>query len=89
LIAFGALTRLASIVMIINFIVALVMVHVGQPFAANISPLAMLFCAIFFLLHGPDRSRSIAVLRSSFLVLSSLAENGVYSPLRGRHGRET
>jgi putative oxidoreductase len=53
LIAFGALTRLASIAMIINFIAALAMVHAGLPFASNISPLAMLFCAVFFLFHGP------------------------------------
>jgi putative oxidoreductase len=53
LIGFGALTRLASIAMLINFIAALAMVHVGLPFSANISPLAMLFCAAFFLLHGP------------------------------------
>ena len=53
LIGIGLLTRLASIVMIINFIAALLMVHVQLPFAANISPLAMLFCAVFFLLHGP------------------------------------
>jgi putative oxidoreductase len=49
----GLLTRLAAIAMIINFVAALLMVHVGLPFAANISPLAMLFCAVFFLFHGP------------------------------------
>ncbi len=49
----GLLTRLASLVMVVNFAVALLMVHVGLPFASNISPLAMLFCAVFFLLHGP------------------------------------
>lgn len=53
LIGVGLLTRLASLVMIVNFAVALLMVHVGLPFASNISPLAMLFCAVFFLLHGP------------------------------------
>ena len=53
LITIGALTRLASAVMIINFIVALLMVHVGLPFSSNISALAMLFCGLFFLLHGP------------------------------------
>jgi putative oxidoreductase len=52
-IACGALTRLSSIVMIINFTVALLMVHVGLPFGSNISPLAMPFCAVFFLIHGP------------------------------------
>jgi len=53
LIGVGLLTRLASVVMIINFVVALLMVHVGLPFASNISPLAMLFCGVFFFLHGP------------------------------------
>jgi putative oxidoreductase len=53
LIAIGWLTRLAAVVMIVNFIAALVMVHATLPFAANISPLAMLFCAVFFLFHGP------------------------------------
>ena len=53
LIGVGLLTRLAAITMIINFVAALLMVHVQLPFAANISPLAMLFCAVFFLLHGP------------------------------------
>jgi putative oxidoreductase len=53
LIAVGLLTRLASLTMTINFVAALLMVHVQLPFTANISPLAMLFCAVFFLLHGP------------------------------------
>ncbi len=53
LIAIGLLTRLAAITMIINFVAALIMVHLQLPFTANISPLAMLFCAAFFLLHGP------------------------------------
>jgi putative oxidoreductase len=53
LIGVGLLTRLAALVMLINFAVALLMVHVGLPFSANISPLAMLFCSAFFLLHGP------------------------------------
>jgi putative oxidoreductase len=62
LIGIGLLTRLAALTMIINFIVALAMVHVGLPFASNISALAMLFCGVFFLLHGPgaaalDRTR--------------------------------
>ena len=53
LIGVGLLTRLAAITMTINFIAALLMVHMQLPFASNISPLAMLFCAVFFLLHGP------------------------------------
>jgi putative oxidoreductase len=48
----GAATRLAAAVMVVNFIVALAMVHVGLPFSANIAPLSMLALAVFFALHG-------------------------------------
>ena len=53
LIAVGALTRWAALVMVVNFAVALAMVHVGLPFQANIAPLAMFFGSVFLLLHGP------------------------------------
>lgn len=49
----GAATRLAAAVMIVNFAVALAMVHAGLPFSANIAPLAMLFGALLLFLHGP------------------------------------
>ena len=55
LLALGLFTRLTSIVVIINFIAALAMVHVGLPFNANIAPLAMLAGGIFFLLYGAPR----------------------------------
>ena len=55
LILVGLLTRWAALVMVVNFIVALGMVHVGLPFGQNISPLAMLFCSLFFLFHGAGR----------------------------------
>lgn len=48
----GAFTRYAALLMIINFLVALGMVHVGLPFSANIAPLAMLFGSLLFLFHG-------------------------------------
>jgi len=48
----GLLTRWAAIIMIVNFMVALAMVHLGLPFSANIAPLAMLFGAFFFLFNG-------------------------------------
>jgi hypothetical protein len=41
--------------MVINFLVALWMVHVGLPFSANIAPLSMLALAVFFGLHGAGR----------------------------------
>lgn len=52
LLLLGLLTRWAALVMVFNFGVALAMVHVGLPFSANISPLAMLFGAVLFLLYG-------------------------------------
>jgi putative oxidoreductase len=55
LIIVGLLTRWAALVMVINFVVALLMVHLALPFSENISPLAMLFCAMFFLLYGPGQ----------------------------------
>ncbi len=55
LLALGLYTRLAALVMCVNFLVALAMVHVGLPFDANISPLAMFFGSVFFLFHGAGR----------------------------------
>ena len=52
LILIGLMTRWAALVMVINFLVALGMVHWGLPFSANIAPLAMLFGALFFLFYG-------------------------------------
>jgi putative oxidoreductase len=51
----GFATRLAALVMIVNFVVALGMVHVGLEFGANIAPLSMLALAVFFALHGGGR----------------------------------
>ena len=48
----GLATRPAAAVMILNFVVALLMVHVGLPFSANIAPLAMLFGSLFLLFNG-------------------------------------
>jgi len=51
----GFLTRIAAAVMVINFIIALIGVHVGLPFNANIAPLAMLVMGVFFVLYGAPR----------------------------------
>jgi uncharacterized membrane protein YphA (DoxX/SURF4 family) len=40
---------------VINFIVALVMVHWGQPYPRQAMALIMLCTSIFLLLHGPGR----------------------------------
>ncbi|HEX6911993.1 MAG TPA: DoxX family protein [Longimicrobium sp.] len=53
LILAGLATRWASGVMVVNFAVALAMVHWGLPFSANISALAMLFGSLLLLFHGP------------------------------------
>ena len=47
---------------VVNFVVALLMVHVGQPFNANIAPLAMLVGGLFFVLYGAPRYSLDAVL---------------------------
>ena len=52
LIALGLATRLAALVMVVNFVVALAMVHRGLPFSANISPLAMLFNGLCLAIAG-------------------------------------
>ncbi|MBA3969175.1 MAG: DoxX family protein [Gemmatimonadetes bacterium] len=52
LILVGLATRYAALVMIVNFVVALAMVHVGLPFSANIAPLAMLVGSVFLLFNG-------------------------------------
>jgi uncharacterized membrane protein YphA (DoxX/SURF4 family) len=41
--------------MVINFIVALVMVHWGQPYPRNALAFLMLFGSVFLLLHGPGQ----------------------------------
>jgi putative oxidoreductase len=48
----GLAVRPAAVVMILNFIVALVMVHVGLPEQANFPALMMLFGSVFLLFNG-------------------------------------
>jgi putative oxidoreductase len=54
-IALGLGTRLAAAVMVVNFVVALGMVHTKLPYAQNIAPLAVLAIsvALIFLGAGP------------------------------------
>lgn len=51
----GLFVRPAAIVMIINFIVALTVVHLGTTFQESFEPLMMLFGSIFFLVNGPGK----------------------------------
>ena len=55
LLALGLFTRVAAAIVVVNFIVALVMVHTKTPFNVNIAPLAMLVGGLFFVLHGAPR----------------------------------
>jgi putative oxidoreductase len=52
LILVGAFTRVAAALMIVNFIVALAMVHARLPFREALDPSAMLAGALFLLFHG-------------------------------------
>lgn len=51
----GALTRLAALVMIINFIAALIIAHIGDTYPNAFPALMMLAAACFFLLHGAGK----------------------------------
>lgn len=55
LILLGFWPRIAAAVMVVNFVVALLIVHVGLPFSQNIAPLAMLFGSLFLLFYGTPR----------------------------------
>ena len=79
LIIIGLLTRWAALVMLVNFSIALGMVHAGLPFSANIAPLAMLFGALFLLIYGAGRFSADAYLRHRDEVPSGGARAGVAS----------
>jgi putative oxidoreductase len=51
----GALTRYAALVMIINFIAAIVIAHTGDPYLNKFPALIMLAAACFLFLHGPGQ----------------------------------
>jgi putative oxidoreductase len=52
LLVLGLFTRLAAALVVVNFAVALAMVHLHLPFGQNVAPLAMFVLGIFFVLHG-------------------------------------
>lgn len=68
----GLLTRPASLVMIVNFIAALLIAHRSGGYPPAALALMMLFSSIAFLLHGPGKL--------------SLDERRVKSPDAGRSG---
>ena len=51
----GAATRAAGLVMVINFIAAIVIAHRGDSFRDMLAALMMLASAFFFLLHGAGK----------------------------------
>lgn len=51
----GAFTRHAAVVMIFNFVAAVVIAHLGHTFAQTFPALMMLCASLFFLFHGPGR----------------------------------
>jgi putative oxidoreductase len=51
----GLFVRPAAAIVVVNFVVALVMVHRATPFNVNIAPLAMLVGGLFFVLYGAPR----------------------------------
>jgi putative oxidoreductase len=59
----GAFIRPAAMVMIINFIAALVIAHIGTTFQQSFEALMMLFGSLFFLFYGAGRI-SVDHLRS-------------------------
>ncbi|HEX8334915.1 MAG TPA: DoxX family protein [Segetibacter sp.] len=55
MIIFGWKIRFAAILMIFNFLVALIVVHRSHPFDAMIPALSILFCCLLFLFQGAGR----------------------------------
>jgi putative oxidoreductase len=53
--ALGLFTRPAAAIMVVNFIVALIVAHVGTPFRTWLEPMAMLSGSLFLLVNGPGR----------------------------------
>lgn len=51
----GAFVRPAALVMIVNFIAALYIAHMGTTFQQSFEALMMLFGSLFFLFYGPGK----------------------------------
>lgn len=51
----GAITRAAALVMIINFIAAIIIAHIGDTYPNTFPALMMLFAAIFLFIHGAGK----------------------------------
>ncbi len=55
LFALGLAVRPAAAVMVVNFVAALLIAHLGAPLDAARLALCMLFCSLFLLFHGPGK----------------------------------
>jgi putative oxidoreductase len=55
MIVLGWKIRLAAMLMIVNFLVAIIMVHRGDSFEQATPALAMLFCSVLFLFSGAGK----------------------------------
>ena len=51
----GAFIRPISVIFIVNFICAIVIAHLGQPFRAMLPALMMIAAGFFFLFHGAGK----------------------------------
>ncbi|MGZ8544572.1 MAG: DoxX family protein [Flavisolibacter sp.] len=63
LVIIGVLFRWASAIMVINFLVAIIMVHRAQSFEEMTTPLLLVFIFLFFVLNGPG-SISLSHIRN-------------------------
>jgi putative oxidoreductase len=51
----GAFTRPAALIMIVNFIAAFLIAHIGLTFEQSFDALMMFFGSVFFLFHGAGK----------------------------------
>jgi putative oxidoreductase len=84
----GAVTRPAAVVMVINFVVALLMVHVGKPYPQNAPAIFMLAGSLFLLLNGAGRLSVDAWLARRGDVAGAGAAGGRASSVAGPGRRE-
>jgi putative oxidoreductase len=51
----GLFTRPAALIMVVNFVIAILMIHAGGPYPPAVPAIAMLSCSLFLLFHGPGK----------------------------------
>jgi putative oxidoreductase len=65
LLALGLLTRPASALIVLNFAVAVLFAHAGDPFSGRELPLLFFFIALMYVLTGPGRYSIDALIRGT------------------------